>query len=420
MLFLFSFVNTASVLIFMVGILALLYQREIGAIKIINLLIFRTIINPGFAVDIGFAQNIKWVIMLTCAIYLLFSLRKLTKQNRSRIKWVLIWAVLFAAYNFFVAYIHSSFPVVASFKNVSYTLVFLGILIGIAYTIEKFDWLDWITKWFALLMIFSLLLVPFPVAYLINGISFQGALNHPNMFGIIAAMFLCLLLVRYSSENTRYYWLMLSPITLSLILLSRSRTALITSLVLLFIYFMIKNSKKLTNLRVVAISFISAGVFLFYSSVANFLEGFILKGQASNILYSRQEQVNTLLFNFQSNPWFGTGFSVPYFPQFRFNGFSMDFVVEPGNLVLAVLSYCGIIGFTIFVFYMLQILLTNLRNSSKNIYLFLTPFFICMGEMVFFSSNSIGVFCYMFLALYIYNDKPLDEKVRQENIMHNI
>lgn len=105
--------------------------------------------------------------------------------------------------------------------------------------------------------------------------------------------------------------------------------------------------------------------------------------------------------SFRSNPLFGKGFAVPIYPNRSFI-ISTEFVVEPGNLLLSVLACGGIIGFVLFSIYMLNILITNKKNFKSLIYLPLASVMISMGEMVFFSSNNIGIWLYMFIGIYVF------------------
>ena len=133
---------------------------------------------------------------------------------------------------------------------------------------------------------------------------------------------------------------------------------------------------------------------------------FFYKDQ-DNILSSRINQIDGLVSNFMRNPWFGSGFAVPVTP-FRTFAFNSKYVVEPGNLILSVLSYGGIMGLIFFLIYMFSIFREILKNFSQTVFLFLSPILVSMGEMVFFSSNNIGIWCYTFIAIamIIANDLP--------------
>lgn len=407
--FLLSFVNSTTLLMFFIFLLFLLLQKEIGAIKIINIITLRSVVNNGIALEVSALQNVKWAILFGCAIYLLFSIRKMENAKLHKIKWVLLFFFVFVACNVITAFAFSSLPMVALMKLISYSLIFLGIFIGVGYTLDKYDWRRWLSKWFYLLFMGSIISLAFPsISYLVNGIWFQGVIGHPNMFGIVSVLFLALLLTNnlHDVDSRKCHMFFSVPLILLLVILSKSRTAFIACVVILLIYLLLKNGRKLTYLKATIFSFSLAMLVLYIPKIYPFVNEFLYKGQSpGDLLHSREQQISGLLYNFSQNPWFGTGFAVPWLPYKSYE-FSMEYIVESGNLILAVLSYSGIIGFALFMMYMLHLLLANKRNFSANILLFLSAVLISAGEMVFFSSNSIGIFCYMYIALYVFLEKP--------------
>lgn len=411
---LISFLSPTLLYVSLILSLILLFQREVGAIKIINLIALRTIVNPGLGIDISNAQNLKWLILIGCSTYLVLSFRKLEKSQRNKISKIMFWLICFVVINIFVALFFSSLPTVALFKLFSYVIVFTGTLIGIGSTYKKFDWTKWLFKIFQLIMVLSLLSIAMPYSYLRNGVSFQGITNQPNMFGILSVLFLALLFAYSRFKNySIYYLIFFTSITFVLVYLCRSRTAFLSCLLLLIIYTFFK-VVKLNYLRLATFSFIAVILIIFNNTLYKNFMVFLYKEQENDIFYSRSIQLKNLLDNFYNSPIFGNGFSVPVLPIKSYS-FSYDFIVEPGNLFLSVLSYSGIVGFLVFLFFLLRVFLSNIKNLNKNLYLFLAPILISMGEMVFFSSNNIGVWCYMFFALFIFIEKENINEIKATN-----
>ncbi|MCC3648463.1 O-antigen ligase family protein [Cytobacillus oceanisediminis] len=407
LLLLFSFLNNFTLLISLLLLLLLLLQREIGAIKIINIITLRTIINPGIAVSISEYQNLKWLILFGCSIYLLFSYFKLGKKEVKRIKGILILVSLFTVYNIAVALLFSSLPIIAIFKLMSYVVIFAGVLIGVGYTFNKFNWIKWMFNLFKLLMVISFFMISLPVSYLRNGYSFQGLTNHPNMFGIFSVLFIALLIsfsnTSKESLNNKFFLIFSSSLVLFMVTLSKSRTALISCLILVLLYALFSNQGKISKIIIAVFSSIGF-IFIFIgTNISNFIMEFLYKGQSQgeNLLYSRMNQIESLTENFYRSPWFGNGFAVPVLPYRSFE-FSSEFVVEPGNIILAVLSYSGIFGFLLFILYLVRIFWLNKKYFTIICFLPISTLLISMGEMVFFSSNNIGIWCYMFLAIYVF------------------
>lgn len=414
-LFIFSFVNTITLLISLILLVLLLFQKEIGAIKIINIITLRTIINPGIAVEISVLQNIKWLILFGCSVYLLSAYFKLPKNILIKTNRILFLISLFTVFNVFVALVFSSLPTIAIFKLISYIVIFTGTLIGIGFTIDKYDWIKWLLNIFYLIIIVSVLFIATPLGYLRNGTSFQGITNHPNMFGILTVLFLSLL---FSSLNivkrkngffiqkiyTRIFILLMVFSSLYMVILSKSRTAFISCLILILLYIVFNKAKN--NRKLIFNFYFTLVIILLLitTSISEFIIEFLYKSQEQgDLLYSRQAQIESLTTNFIRNPLFGNGFAVPVLPYKSFE-FSSAFIVEPGNLILAILSYSGIIGAVLFIGYIMQILYLNRVNFVKIGFLPLATLLISMGEMVFFSSNNIGIWCYMFLAIYLYKN----------------
>jgi hypothetical protein len=414
LLLVFSFINDITLLFFMLLILLLLFQKEIGAIKILNILTLRSIVNPGVAVSIAQFENLKWIILFGCSFYLLTFYFKLVKKQKHKIKNIILIVALFTIYNIFTALIYSSLPIVAISKLLSYVVIFLAIIIGIGYTYSKIDWIKWMFIMFQLLMVVSVFLVSTPVGYLRNGRGFQGMINHPNLFAIVCVLFFAVTIAYNLSRGSysKIYTLFVVTITFYMVIISQSRTAFVSILIILLIYFIFAKTNRIIRVvRVCTLSIFITLVLFIENRLSLIVINFLYKGQVrGNLLYSRENQIDGLMQNFFSNPWFGTGFAVPVLPIRSFD-FSSAFVVEPGNLFLAVLSYSGIVGFIIFSTYIIKIFLVNKVNFSRVGYLPISTLLISMGEMTFFSSNNIGIWCYTFLAIYIWtNAFPENER----------
>lgn len=411
-LLIFSFFHLFTLLLSLLLLLILLKQKQIGAIKIINIITLRSIINPGIAVNIGDLQNLKWIILFGCSFYLIFSYFKLKKSELKKVKVIFLFLGLFVIYNIVVALIFSSLPTIAIFKLFSYAIIFIGTLIGVAYTYQKINWLRWMLILLSLIFLPSIFFIIIPLGYLRNNISFQGITNQPNMFGIVAVLFIALILSNSQiNKNYNKLYLAVVPIlTFIMVFLSNSRTALISCILLIFLYIVFSNIKMTS--KIIVISFSSIGVILLVlgSSIKEIFIAFLYKGQEQGgLLNSRIGQLETLTSNFSNNPWFGNGFMVPVLPFKSFN-FSTEFIVEPGNIIISVLSYSGIIGFFLFVIYFFNIIWVNKMNFRNLAYLPISTIMISMGEMVFFSSNNIAIWCYMLLAIYMFDFRKDDKK----------
>ncbi|MFB4163890.1 O-antigen ligase family protein [Alteribacillus sp. JSM 102045] len=405
LLLLFSFVSSTTLLISLFFLLFLLLQKEIGAIKILNIITLRTIINPVIAVNIGTFQSVKWIIIMGCSIYLIFSFLKMRIKDSDKIRNILLLLIVFTGYNTITSLLFSSLPVVSIFKLLSYAIVFAAILIGIGYTYDKINWIKWMLNLLKLVIIPSVIFISLSFSFETNGYSFQGITNQPNVFGIISVLFVAISLVWLKLNKSKYikiYTFSIIIMTITLVVLSQSRTAFISILLIIFTYIFFSDINKKLKFTILPFFFSVLISLTFNNKIISFFNDFLSKGQTvDNLLFSRSNQINGLLTNINNSPWFGNGFAVPVLP-FRTFEFSYDYIVEPGNIILAILSYSGIIGFVIFILYIIKILLISKSYFMYFSYLPMAAILISMGEMVFFSTNNIGIWCYMFLAIYIF------------------
>lgn len=380
-------------------------KSSLNAIKVLNIITLRSVLNPGLAISISQFELLKWLLLFVCAGRLIIDYFKI--EEKDKLNKILFPVVLYLIYSALSSFIFSNLPIVALMKIVSYGFIFIGVMIGIYNTIEYFEWIDWIYKQLLFIVVFSTPLIPLEVGYLRNGMSFQGITNQPNMFGIIIVLFIAVntVMLQLNKHRLPTTGHLLNILSFCLIWLTNSRTSLISAIVLIIVYLLLLNLNLLKKGLVLIAVTISILLILINTDILSELQGFIYKG-ADNLLYSRAGQVGSLTESFNSNPLFGTGFAVPVLP-FRSYTISMAFIVEPGNLILSVLAYGGIIGFVLFSIYMLNIILSNMKNFKSLIYLPLASLMISMGEMVFFSSNNIGIWLYMFIGIFaFYNHYP--------------
>lgn len=405
LIFVFSLINNTTLLVSLISLGVLFKQKEIGAIKVLNILTLRTVMNPGLAANIGNFQELKWLFIFMSSFYLIYGYNKIDTRLRSRINGILISVTLFAVYNILSSFFLSTLPTIAIFRVFSYIIPFIGVMIGIANTSGKFDLINWIHRMFSVLFIGSIPFSFLPVGYLRNGRAFQGLTNQPNMFGILCALFIALILTKIQLKGFKSRWMPFLQISvlMYMIILSESRTGFISAVTVIMMFLLFSNMIKIKKIIIFNFSGIVMVVYIWlHGGLLQELQEFLSKGH-DDILHSRSGQVDGLMANFLRNPLFGSGFSVPVTQQRSFQ-FSFDYVIEPGNLILAVLSYGGIVGLALFINYILKIFMVNKSHFKLLAFLPVSTLLISMGEMVFFSTNNIAIWLYMFISIYIMRD----------------
>ncbi len=402
--FILSMMSAMLLTVWLVGITVfyIATDKVRGALKALVLIQVRSLLGVSVSVSINAASILKWIVLFALSLYILFSCYSKTVVNLNKL---LLLLLIFCVYISFTALFVSSYPIVVIAKVVSYSIPFAAILCGVHYH-SDFDWIGYFNKTLGFVLFGGSVLLGSSKGYLVNGHAFQGALNHPNMYGIMLAVFLAgYLYCRKNSIKVLDYFVII--FILFLIFQTESRTGFISAVTVLSVHFLF--SKINTAFKVIIVIFGLA--FLLISFELPFFDNFtdfIYKGQ-DDIWYSRSELLDRNLDRFYNNFLFGTGFNVPYIEGFQSFEFSFDKIVENGNFITAILGDIGIVGAFIFVMIYGNILKSG---DKRNLALFIVPFMISMGEMVFFSSNNCALVLYFYFAVYF---RDSSNSIKQSN-----
>lgn len=396
--FISSLLFAPLVLIMYAGLLYLTYKERIkGAIQSMIIMTFRGILSTAVAVSVGSYNTLKLILILFLSCYIMYNSLNISKNRKMKI--ILIGVLVFSFFSITASFISGSYPISSSFKVISFFMTFLSILYGIYKTRNQFDWLNYIYKWFTYLMVASFFLIPFNRFRIINA-NFQGVFNHVNAMGVIGALYISIILIKKDVSNNIYLNVLIL-MTLIMQYLTASRTGLIISISCLLIYEMTHISIKKFILVLIPI-FLFLSVYNLNTKVHKYIDSqvtsYIYKGNQNDILASRRSVQKNSQIKYENNKIYGSGFMMPFSKNVKNYSFEMGGFYEPGNLFWMLLGDTGIIGFILFVVFLSMIILTG---KLKNIYLIISSFGICMGEMVFFSVNSFSILIYIILTLYI-------------------
>lgn len=252
------------------------------------------------------------------------------------------------------------------------------------------------------------------IGFLRNKLGFQGVFNHPQAFAVFLVPILSYLLMSiFQRDNQSKNWLIipLSIVTI-LVLTTKARTALaasvLSTVIPVFItvisrsiYAKYINRKKFVLLSTLFVMTFLIGITFsdtFYSSVVNYIHKDKAKESISQSFYrSRGANVENHIENFKESPIFGWGFGViphgMHIDQGRtFMGLPISAPVEKGFLFTAVLEETGGIGFLLFLFWIIKMLLF-VAAKEKPIYIacFLSCILLNFGEAVMFSIGGLGL-----------------------------
>ena len=150
--------------------------------------------------------------------------------------------------------------------------------------------------------------------------------------------------------------------------------------------------------------------------------------KATQIVSSRQGLMDIALHNFKKSPLLGNGFQVSEkMKGLRINGMAsmLSAPIEKGVWVTAVLEEGGIIGFGVFVFFLINCIVSSIKSRA---YTGASCLFVCMltnlGEFTFFSMSYTGgmtwAMVFVGLALDIRNMKDENAAIQREMMLREM
>ena len=397
-IFLISCLNSYLIYIFLILIFFKIREGGQGFLKICLLYTLRqSIVLPGLAIMTGTQSNLKQILILGAALWILGTY---IKRKEGKIPVICLPVAAFGISALISTVFFGSFPVAGAIKVINFVIVLVAIIVATIESIEYFDIEQYMFYAMSFVMMISVCVIPYRGAYVNGsaGMLFQGVWNHPNDFGVICAIYLAMLLVHYDKIKGKQ--LVQISLVFIMIYLSKARGAMIAALIILLIYFIVCGNKY--N-RIILISVITLSIFVIYiTPIKDDIGAFFFKGtQNSNSLTeafsSRDEVIEVAKNRFLSNPMFGRGLLIPYASGERSLSFSVK-GIEPGNIFLELLGGTGGIGCISFFYLILKIF----RQSREKYKIY--PVVIVaasISEVSFFSVNNYGAIYYMLLALAI-------------------
>lgn len=399
-LFFISFLHPSLGLLFNMALLYYWTQGTPGCLKALVFLTTRGILNPAIASSTAFG-SFRWVVILGSAFFILINRNKILKKNNRKYSLIFLTALYFSVFVMISGVITSSYPVTAMFKIVSFSLTFLAVIKGIAISSSEFKCNEFFVGLYTILFGISIAIIPFSQFRVVND-DFQGIFNHVNLFGIVGAVYLAALLHSKCAKKYTFFRNFMVVSVLVMIYLSASRTGLATAISVILIYFI--TNKKVISKKIIIYLSIAIIILICFptgitTSLGNGIKEFLYKNNAEDIWASREEIIASYQEKYYQEPIMGTGFMVPYSRGVKDYRLNFDLMVEPGNLIWAVLGDTGIIGFFLFIVLFIVLLI---HGKIRRVHLLLCAYTVCMGEMVFFSVNNMSVLLYILIGTYVF------------------
>lgn len=395
-LFLISFLNNNLIYIFLILIFLKIKEGSQGFLKICLLYTLRQGISlPGLSVMTGTQSNLKQVLILCSAVWILVTF---LKRKAGRIPAIILTIITFGIFALISTMFFGSFPVAGAMKVINFIIVLIAIIVAAIESKEYFDIEQYMFILMTFFMIISFCIIPYSGAYVSGsaGMLFRGLWNHPNDFGIICAIYLAMLLVHHDKIESKQ--LMQIGLVFIMIYLTKSRGAMLAAIIIMVAYFIVCRNQYSRKILSVVILFSILVITL--TPIRDDIEAFFLKGtdnSGTEIFSSRDEVIAVAKNRFISNPIFGRGLLIPYISGMRSLSFNIE-GVEPGNIFLELLAGTGIIGFVGFIYLILKIIA---KTSGKYKIYPIVIVAASISEVSFFSVNNYGALYYMLLAFSI-------------------
>lgn len=395
------------------GLLALLGRRQ--AVIALALSWFFTMLNPGLVPEASFGAVGRYFVIVAAAVSVL--LRAKTKSQTA--PQGLIWSTwLLAIFIFTHSLTVSPFVDVSLLKLFSWLTVFLTLLSAWGGLLQEArtslaSQLFWS---FAVLALLSVPLFFLPVGYLRNGSGFQGLLSHPQAFGLSMAFLATWASARMLSVKRKWYWtLLVFLLAVFLTIVSEARTAGVALVFAIFVSLALVRltSKKRMKLLFPAFqsknfSFFVLGAVLVLlvlaPKIAEVANKFLTKSGRADVSdlisafkLSRGVLYLPMLENIASAPWKGIGYGVPSDPQSLavqrdpLFGLPVSAPVEKGVMPLAILEELGILGFGIFVLWLLIMCRYAIKGGVTGLAIILVVLLVNLGEAMLFSPGGMGL-----------------------------
>ncbi len=408
--FLLSFLHWGAYAVFLLGLLFYRKEHISGNIKALLLIAVRTVISPVVAAPIDSAQIIKWLVIFFLSVDILLSVKPFRFDTKTK-KTFIVFLVIYIVVNILAIIANSSYPLIAFFKLVSYIVPFYAVMTGVEACRDRVDWIDFLIHVLTWIMLASLSVIPFNVFRTVNE-DFQGIIEHPNMMGVMIAIYVGLLAYKLSIEKWTYARVAMLALSFVMLYLTKSRTAMFSAI--LFCAIALLMSTRLTlqekAIGILIIATITALLLFLNQEWMDSIKEFIYKRDTDDVFASRREQEEMFRYKFGRHRLIGTGFMVPFYSAYRNFEFSFSLAgVEPGNLYFAVLGDSGIFGTIAFLGYYGTVLFSTAKSKFL---LFFIPIILSLGEMSFFSTNSIALIYYVLFGL-CYNSKEQGGGLRE-------
>jgi len=399
---------------------ALLGRRQI--IEALLLSWFFSTLSTEIIPIAKYGSFFRYILLVVC-FYSIFIRANFRKSNV-----ITLCTIGLGVFFIFNSIFYSQVPTISFLKAFNWTLVIVILLLawqGLD-SLEYEDTKNWIKIFLLMIILISIptLLIP-KIGFSVNVTYFAGILNHPQAFGMTAAVLAAILIGETFFQNkSTILSVVIIIICISLTVVSGSRTAgfalflaVIISL-LLFPILTIRKIKSLFNLKKNKFHIITIFLLLMIilsPFIFDLISTFMTKTNQSTVdgiidAYTKSRAVlyMPMIDNILENPLRGIGFGLAsdwssmYIKYFK--GIPVSAPIEKGVLPLAILEEVGVFGFTFFIVWILLLVRLAIANSFSDTLILLTFLIFNLAEAGLFSPNGYGMLYLIMIASVV--NKP--------------
>lgn len=379
-------------------------------------------LNPALFRGSDAEEILRWVVVLSCFCRVLLDLA--TSQKLKIPRPIIILTPFVAVVG--VASIAVSYATIVSLFKL--TIFYVGCITVLylfwqgRYANEQ--WHSWFSAFFAVVVVASFPLIGHNLGYVRNQSGFQGLLSHPQTYGIFLPMALAYASGRLWQLGSNRRLLIIVIIGLVSLYATEARTGVLALVgggaLVAFTAIISKIKREGITLRVRRnLIFPSAVAGIFLALVLTFAGeqltkatvGFILKGGNARMEVveafdrSRGKMIDQSLQNFSGSPLVGIGFGVASNPHaFAIDrdpifGLPIGASVEKGFAVTALLEETGLVGVTLFGFFLVVFLRSIAKGRSWGpMWLAVTALMTNFGEYTIFSFGANGLLVWLMIG----------------------
>ena len=268
--FIISLTNLVGLITFIIFSFFLLIQKEKGIIKLILLLSLRFIISEGIDNNHGYLHLIsiyKYSVLFVLIPIIIIFKSKVIKNSLLMKKFLIVTLLCFLVF-LITSLIVSNYPLVSIAKLLNYFVPLTEIVLLTWLSKGYFNLLRWLSNYFVIIFLASTFLMLDYRGYLLNGFSFQGILNHPNIYGVLSVVGIVVIITKLITSKINlvgkifmYFVLVIAILEL---VLTNSRSSILALIISIILFIIFSKLSILSKLFILAFNFIH--IFYFFNT----------------------------------------------------------------------------------------------------------------------------------------------------------